>query len=952
MEVESTPLYVRNAPAGEPLSAARREEKDLSIICHVNITNSGAESPGEIRVTAGGGSYRFPVAEVRFGFGRYEIALPEWSGTLPVKVEASIGRRKLTRSAQLASWPKYKFLVAESTHLDIGFTDPEPVCAEKHTGAFDEALEFIEKGEGPDYHYSCEGTWALEQFANSRSAERMARVVELAKEGRIEIGALHSSIGTWGPGHEEITRVLYPAKRFKDRYGIPVTGAMHVDIPGLGWGMPQVLAGAGVKYLACGVNEGFNAESFERELPTAFWWEGPEGSRVLTWIAEGYGEPRMMGLASSKTEGFYYKMWRRLERMRARGYAGDGVMLFGGYFDNGGLSPSVSQCARVWNGKYAYPKVVLCTVSEGLGYVEQNAGSQLPVLRGDWAGYWDGVIIGGASRHNWTREHLPVAEKLWSLNSLLNPANGYPREELAAANEALIHHWVHGGGTLGTRAEQEEALRWVQQYEVAAFVPTRTWLSRGLQRFTHLFPWRPFTPETYLVFNPSSWARTGVTELEIKRRFPGPMAMKDLATGEVSAIATSDIVSYEWGRQAPASEVRFVAREVPALGYKLYELVEWDPKQETSLRVTDKTIENEFYRVTVDAAEARVTSVYDKRRGRELVDTASPYGFNDLIISRAGLWLEWGGGPDDRERYHSAGTKARVERRGPAEGAIVVERPGAACFRSEVVLHAGLDSVEVRNSVDYKQVPQQEREEAQAYVQVFPLRLAEPELKVQTATTFFTPGKDQLPGAGERATYVAQHGGEIHNRREGITWATAENNAFRFGWLRAPELRSGRLPEGIPLLSTFATTWAEPGSSGVDPYYTTQTFRYAFRSHAGGFDAAAAARFGEGLNQPLLAQRMLRAEGMENAKSFLSVSGSGVSLLAFKQCESGRGYALRLLNWSDRGGPVTLASPLFRGVKAWRATSFEEPVSPLAVEGEEMRLELGAHGLATVVFER
>ena len=58
------------------------------------------------------------------------------------------------------------------------------------------------------------------------------------------------------------------------------------DVPCHSWIMPTLLRRAGVEFLHLGCNAG----SSSPEVPLLFWWEGPDGSRLLTmYIAEGYG---------------------------------------------------------------------------------------------------------------------------------------------------------------------------------------------------------------------------------------------------------------------------------------------------------------------------------------------------------------------------------------------------------------------------------------------------------------------------------------------------------------------------------------------------------------------------------------------------------------------------------------------------------------------------------------
>ena len=62
--------------------------------------------------------------------------------------------------------------------------------------------------------------------------------------------------------------------------------AKMTDVPCHSWIMPTLLRNAGVDFLHLGCN----AASSSPQVPRLFWWEGPDGSRLLTmYTAEGYG---------------------------------------------------------------------------------------------------------------------------------------------------------------------------------------------------------------------------------------------------------------------------------------------------------------------------------------------------------------------------------------------------------------------------------------------------------------------------------------------------------------------------------------------------------------------------------------------------------------------------------------------------------------------------------------
>jgi hypothetical protein len=123
------------------------------------------------------------------------------------------------------------------------------------------------------------------------------------------------------------------------------------------------------------------------------------------------------------------------------------------------------------------------------------------------------------------------------------------------------------------------------------------------------------------VFNPLPWARDDVVSVEVPEGTPS--GLKDAATGET--IPT----------EVEAGTLRFIARDVPAMGYRSYVAVKAEKAEGDLAGDADSaTIENGAFCLKFDRSRGVVTSLVDKRSGRELVDTTSKYGFGQYLYER------------------------------------------------------------------------------------------------------------------------------------------------------------------------------------------------------------------------------------------------------------------------------------------------------------------------------
>ena len=136
-----------------------------------------------------------------------------------------------------------------------------------------------------------------------------------------------------------------------------------------------------------------------------------------------------------------------------------------------------------------------------------------------------------------------------------------------------------------------------------------------------------------VVFNPLNIAREDLVEADVA--FPG---------GAPSAV---HVVGPD-GQQAPAQisrgKVLFVAR-APSVGYAVYEVRPGAAPAESpsALHVTDSSLENQYYRVTLNT-DGDVASIFDKSIGRELLAAPARLG-HFLRQSPTVAGLEHGLGP-------------------------------------------------------------------------------------------------------------------------------------------------------------------------------------------------------------------------------------------------------------------------------------------------------------------
>ena len=130
--------------------------------------------------------------------------------------------------------------------------------------------------------------WPMTQILwPGQTPERRTRIEKAIREGRLVWHALAVTTHTESLGLEDLVRGLGFSSRLARQFGQPLPrDAKMTDVPCHTWIVPTVLRRAGVDFLHLGCN----SASGSPEVPGLFWWEGPDGSRLLTmYTAEGYG---------------------------------------------------------------------------------------------------------------------------------------------------------------------------------------------------------------------------------------------------------------------------------------------------------------------------------------------------------------------------------------------------------------------------------------------------------------------------------------------------------------------------------------------------------------------------------------------------------------------------------------------------------------------------------------
>ncbi|TWF39995.1 glycosyl hydrolase family 38 [Chitinophaga polysaccharea] len=512
--------------------------------------------------------------------------------------------------------------VVFKTHFDLGFTDlPENVFKRYREEMMDNALAVIEKSATlpPEKHFAWTVSgWPLQAqiLGPLQTPERRARIEKAIKTGALVVHGLPFTTHTESLDAEDLVRGLGYSSAIARKYGLPMTiSAKMTDVPSHSWIMPTLLHHAGIKFLQLGCNP---ASQYPR-FPELFWWEGPDGSKILCNYTPLYGSD------IRPTENWPCKNYLAMQMTG----------------DNHG-PPSAQEIDKL----LAFAAKEMPGVKIHFGTLDDFTKAvlaehpDLPTVKGDCPDTWIHGIQSNPEETKIARNIRPLESALDALNTQMNRW-GIPTasvaEKLAKAYEQSL---LYGEHTWGMNAEYgprysygDDWKKWMNE-AAAEPIPEngnyanlknsdahntsigskRKWLhsydekrqyirntndivgTTLSQRLDQLAAAINKKGKRVVVYNPLPWKRSGMIE-------------------------------------DPWSKGRYYyLPDIPASGYMAY-----SPDELTTSNVTHSeqpAFSTPYFNVTFDLTKGGISSLVEKSTGRELVDKSSPYVMGQFLHER------------------------------------------------------------------------------------------------------------------------------------------------------------------------------------------------------------------------------------------------------------------------------------------------------------------------------
>jgi len=621
--------------------------------------------------------------------------------------------------------------------------------------------------------------------------------------------------------------------------------------------------------------------------------------------------------------------------------------MFGSQLENTDLIPGEGEFVRGWNARYAWPRLKLATFRDYFEMVEKNFGDQLETVRGDFGPYWEdgiGTDAQYAALYRETESRALAVEKLSSLAALQKPEWAPPLEGLRRLWRDLLlyaeHTYTSSGGY--SRPESEQSVRQIEtkHFHVSDARETAHWIAQ--ESMSRLLDSIRIEPPAVVIFNSLAHERSGLVEIDL----PDGAQLVDTGTDQPAALE-----SLRAGNGY--RRVRFLAARVPAMGYRVYRIETSQGAPASPQPKPANTIENQFYRVTVDPRRGGISSVFDKPAGRELVDPKSPYLFDQ--------YLYVAGGDNTRLIHiseHLPNANLTVSPAAAATAVNAVATPwgqslryrvsGRAAPRIEVEIRLfnGEKKIEIVNRLQKEPVNDKE-----AIYFAFPFAAPQPEFEYEGQNGTVDPARDELAG-GCREWYTVGHWARVSGGGVSAAVIPIDAPLVTFG-----DINRGLWPEKFEPRSPAIFSYA------LNNYWHTNfprvqsgefTFRYVVTSDSQ-LDPAYLSRLGRESLTPLETGELTRNDkvGLRGSlpatpASFLGLDGDGAELETLKPAEDGEGYIVRLLETAGHEGKVRLSSRLLEFSRAWLSNAAEDNLREIPVSKNAVEVALSPYAIVTL----
>lgn len=782
--------------------------------------------------------------------------IPSAAGSLePVSAEtiAAVNAAREVIASGLASLkekypPIGSVLLTGHAHIDLAWLWPVAETRRKARRTFSSVIRLM--NQYPDFTFNQSSAQAY-RWIEEDDPELLKAIQEKVKEGRWEpVGGQWLEPDSQVTGGESFVRhIFYGQRTFERLFGIRNDTAWLPDVFGFSGSVPQLLVGGGIDNFFTIKVTWNETNAFPYDL---FWWEGNDGTRVLTHTFRNPGEGYNGNIVPLDT----YQTWQEFKGKRVH----DQTLLSIGWGDGGG-GPSeqmLENYARIKDYP-VLPKLQFGMVEDFFARLPKEG---LPTFVGElYLELHRATLTTQALVKRLVREsehRLPEAE-IFSTLATLDDGATYPTQTLDTTWETLLLNHFHDilPGSSINEVYQDSHRELHQVVDTATVLRDAAIAGGSAGDGQILVGNAMLSPRTLSVVLPEGVDAPADLPAQ---KIEGGTLVHDV-TQVVSGLSTRKLEAAAGGNGVVAGPVVSVAAQDGGA-----------------------VLENDLVRAVI-GADGTIHSFIDKRVNREVIAVSERANQLWAYMDRPRAWDAW----DIDETYDTIGEEItavdsiEIVEEGPLRAAVRVTRSWRdSSFTQTYRLLADSARLDVVNDVDWHE------------------RLVLVRALVPTAIH------------AHEATFETMFGVQRRSNHRNTSWDRAkfEVGAHRFVDLSEPHYGVAMLNDSKYGFSVHGGTMGISlvrGSLFPDPFADEgeHHFTYSLFPHLGNWTEGGVTEEARALNSPLVA--VAAAADAPTHDSFVTVDGLELGIATLKKAHDREGAVLRVYEPHGDRGTATLS---------------------------------------------
>jgi alpha-mannosidase len=630
---------------------------------------------------------RFEKALIAFDLG------PIRTGNFP-EVKSSLDEfyKKVKPISRFAK--NYSICLGGNSHIDLAWLWRWRETVEVAKETFSTIMDNMEEYPGIVYIQSQAQAY---KWMEKYHPEVFERIKEKVEQGRWEVVG-----GMWVEpdcnlidGESFIRQILYGKRYFKEKFGVEVKIGWNPDSFGYNWNIPQFFKKSGIEAFVTQKISWNDTNVFPYFL---FWWEAPDGSRILAYFPPtGY-----VGRLDAE------RMVDGLRQFEKNTGEKDVFILYGLGNHGGGPNREMLNRVKGYKKQNIFPQIKHSQFSQYLKKIKKTGLESLPVWKDElYLEYHRGTYTTQSETKKLNRKSevlLSNAEKISSLALLFG--KDYGQQNLKNAWEKVLMNQFHDilpGSSINPVYKdakksylEARGLAKNELIESLKYIEAKIDTSQGEQGVP------------VLVFNSLCWDRDGIVKVKLPSEFQGEAKVLSDSGEEI----TSQVITCPEG-----NILCFIAKGMPALGYRIYKIQEGKGETYTSsLKVRETTLENRYFQVTLHPQTGNIISIFDKLQKREVLAPSGQGNELQLMEDIPARWDAWNIGYTGRQWNLDKAESIKLAKKGPVMASFKVKKSylgfskdkweptpnfPSSFFTQEIILYEDIPRLDVEMKADW-----------------------------------------------------------------------------------------------------------------------------------------------------------------------------------------------------------------------------------------------------------